>query len=160
MSKMLTAEIRDLFTTSKKGPILIIVIGNSFRSDDGVGPYIARQIKKCKKNFIILNAGNKPESVIGKAVQAKPGTVIIVDAANFGGMAGEIKLIEKNDIPDTSLSTHSFPLNIIARIIEAETGADVSFLGIQPKRVQLAEGLSKPVKRAAEKIISCIRSID
>jgi len=157
---MLTAEIRDLFTPSNKGPLLIIAIGNSFRSDDGVGVYIARQIKKCKKNFIILNARNKPESVIDKAVQIKPDKVIIVDAANFGGMAGEIRLIEKNNIPDTTLSTHSFPLNIIGRIIEEDTGADVSFLGIQPKSVQLAKGLSKPVKRAAEKIISCIRSMD
>jgi len=160
MSKMLTAEIRNLFAPSKKGPLLVIVIGNSFRSDDGVGPYIARKIKKCKKNIIFLNAENKPESVIDKAVQTKPGKVIIIDAANFGGRAGEIRLIEKNDIPDTSLSTHSFPLNIIARIIEEDTGTDISFLGIQPKSVQLAEGLAEPVKRAAEKIISCIKSMD
>jgi len=160
MSKMLTAEIRDLFTPSKKGPLLVITIGNSFRSDDGVGLYIARKINTCKKNVIILDAGNKPESIIDKVIQTKPGKVIIIDAANFGGMAGEIRLIEKNDIADTSLSTHSFPLNIIARIIEEDTGADVSFLGIQPKSVQLTEGLSKPVKRAAEKIISCIRSMD
>ena len=157
---MLTAELNDLFTFSDKNPLLIITIGNSYRSDDGVGPYIASKIKKCKKNLIILNAEDKPENIINEATQLKPGKIVIIDAADFGGMPGEIRLIEKKDIPDTSLSTHSFPLNIIARIIGEDTGAEVSFLGIQPKSVQLAKGLSKPVKRAAEKIISCIRSMD
>ena len=160
MSNMLTAELRDLFTPSKKGQLLVVTVGNSFRSDDDVGPYIARQIKKCKKNVIILNARSKPESIINKAVEVKPCKVVIIDAANFGGMPGEIRLIEKTDIPDTSLSTHSFSLNIVAGIIEEDTGADVFFLGIQPKSIQLAEGLAEPVKKSAEKIISCIKSTD
>jgi len=160
MLNMLTAELRNLFTSSKKGPLLVVTVGNSFRSDDGVGPYIARQIKECKKNVIIINAGNKPESIIDKATQLRPGKVIIIDAANFGGIPGEIRLIEKKDIPDTSLSTHSFSLNIIAAIIEEDTGADVFFLGIQPKSIQLTEGLAEPVKKAAEKIISCIRLME
>lgn len=72
----------------------------------------------------------------------------------------EIRLIEKNNIPDTSLSTHSLSPNILAAIIEADTGADVFFLGIQPKSIQLTEGLAEPVKKSAEKIISCIRLIE
>ena len=157
---MLAAELNDLFTFSNKDSLLIITIGNSYRSDDGVGPYIARQINKYKKDFTILNAEDQPENIIDEATQLKPGKIVIIDAADFGGMPGEIRLIEKKDIPDTSLSTHSFSPNILATIIEEETGADVSFLGIQPKSVQLAEGFSEPVKRAAEKIISCIRSMD
>lgn len=157
---MLTVELKELFTPSRKGLLLAITIGNRFRSDDGVGPFIARQIKKSKKNVIVINAEDKPENIIDRAIQLKPCKVVIIDAANFGGMPGEIRLIEKNNIPDTSLSTHSLSPNILAAIIEAGTGADVSFLGIQPKSVQLAKGLSKPVKRAAEKIISCIRSMD
>lgn len=148
---MLTAELNDLFTFSDKSPFLIITIGNSYRSDDEVGPYIDQQIKKCKKNLIILNAEDQPENIIDKATQLKPGNVVIIDAADFGGISGEIRLIEKKDIPDTSLSTHSFSPNIIAAILEEDTGADVHFLGIQPESIQLREGLSEPVKKAAQK---------
>jgi len=157
---MLTAELNDLFTFSDKNPLLIITIGNSYRSDDGVGPYIASKINKYKKNFTILNAEDQPENIIDEATQLKPGKIVIIDAADFGGMPGEIRLIEKKDIPDTSLSTHSLSPNILAAIIEEDTGADVFFLGIQPESIQLREGLSEPVKKAAEKIISCIRLME
>lgn len=156
---MLTAELRDIFTPSKEGKLLVITVGNSLRSDDGVGTYIFDQIKKCKENIIILNADNKPENIIDQVVQIKPQRVIIIDAADFGGRAGEIRLIRKNDIQNTSLSTHSFSLNIIARIIEEDTGAEVLFFGIQPRSVRLGEGLSKSVRKAAQKIISCMSSI-
>ena len=150
---MLTAELNDLFTFSDKNPLLIITIGNSYRSDDGVGPYIASKIKKCKKNLIVLNAEDKPENIINEATRLKPGKIVIIDAADFGGMPGEIRLIEKKDIPDTSLSTHSFSPNILAAIIEEDTGADVLFLGIQPESIRFGEGISKPVKEAAKRII-------
>jgi hydrogenase 3 maturation protease len=156
---MLTVELKDIFTPSAKGKLLVVTVGNSLRSDDGVGIYIAEQVKKSKKNIIILNADSKPENIIDKAVQIKPQKVVIIDAADFGGRAGEIRLIKKTDIQSTSLSTHSFSLNIIARIIEEDTGAKVFFLGIQPRNVRLGEGLSKSVRKAAQKIISCISSI-
>jgi len=157
---MLTAELNDLFTFSDKNPLLIITIGNSYRSDDGVGPYIARQINKYKKDFTILNAEDQPENIIDEATRLKPGKIVIIDAADFGGMPGEIRLIEKKDIPDTSLSTHSFSPNILAAIIEEDTGADVLFLGIQPESIQFGEGISKPVKEAAGKILACIKKSD
>lgn len=156
---MLTVELKDIFTPSAKGKLLVVTVGNSLRSDDGVGIYIAKHIQKCKKNIIILNAESKPENIIHKVVQIKPQKVVIIDAADFGGRIGEIRLIKKTDIQNTSLSTHSFSLNIIARIIEEDTGANVFFLGIQPRSVQLGEGLSKSVRKAAQKIISCISSI-
>ena len=157
---MLTVELKELLTFSRKSPLLVITIGNRYRSDDGVGPYIARQINKYKKDFTILNAEDQPENIIDEATQLKPGKIVIIDAADFGGMPGEIRLIEKNNIPDTSLSTHSLSPNILAAIIEADTGADVFFLGIQPKSIQLTEGLSEPVKKSAERIISCIRLME
>jgi len=158
MSNMLTVELNDIFTPSTKGKLLVVTIGNSLRSDDGIGIYIAKGIKKCKKNIIILNADSRPENIIEKAVQIKPHKIVIIDAADFGGRAGEIRLIEKADIPNTSLSTHSFSLNIIARILEKRTGVEVFFLGIQPKSLRLGEDLSKSVVKAAEKIIASLCS--
>ncbi|MDD5014370.1 MAG: hydrogenase maturation peptidase HycI [Atribacterota bacterium] len=138
---------------SKEGKLLVVTVGNSLRSDDGVGIYIFNQIKQCKENIIILNANSKPENIIDQVVQIKPQRVIIIDAADFGGRAGEMRLIRKNNIQNRSLSTHSFSLDIIARIIEEDTGAEVLFLGIQPRSVRLREGLSKSVRKAAERII-------
>ncbi len=153
---MLTAELKDILTPSGGEKLLVVTVGNTLRSDDGVGVYIFDQIKNCKENIIILNADSKPENIIDQAIQVQPQKVVIIDAADFGGRAGEVRLIKKADIQNISLSTHSFSLNIIARIIEEETEAEVLFLGIQPRSVRLGEKLSKSVKKAAEKIIAWI----
>ena len=98
--------------------------------------------------------------MIDEAIKLKPGKVVIIDAADFGGHTGENQAYWKKDISDTSLSTHSFSLNILAAIIEEETDAEVFFLGIQPASIQWSEGLSEPIKSTAREIISCIKTFN
>ena len=154
---MLTAEIEHLLTAGKHVPTLLITIGNALRKDDGVGPYIARNItKKMPKNLIVLDAGDKPENIIDKAIQINPKKTIILDAANFKGQIGEARIIPDKYIPDTTLSTHRFPLNIVGGIIKEDTGSEMFYLGIQPEDTNLGSGLSPSVKNTADNIISCI----
>ena len=122
-SNLLTAEIKQTLSSAD----LIITIGNDLRSDDGVGPYIAKHCQSKK----VLDAQDKPENIIEEAVFRKPKIAVIIDAADFDGGIGEVRMIKKEQIPKTTLSTHAFPLNIIAQIIENDTGARVHFLGIQ-----------------------------
>ncbi|OGC08305.1 hydrogenase maturation peptidase HycI [candidate division WOR-1 bacterium RIFOXYD2_FULL_36_8] len=164
MSNLLTAEIKDLFSKSNKGLTLLITVGNDLRGDDGVGPYIYERTAEkgfldSKPRFYLLNAFDKPENIIDEAVKLAPSKVIIIDAADFGGEAGEARIIEKENIPQTTLSTHTFPLPVIAKILEEDTGAEVFFLGIQPQNIELGNGLSDAVKKTAKEIISCMKSI-
>jgi len=149
---LLTADLKNLLQTAE----LIITVGNDLRSDDGLGPHI---FKKCRISNIqcpIINAGNKPENIIEEAVSKKPKKVVIIDAADFGGEAGATRIIPNEHIPDTTLSTHAFPLKIIARVIEEDTKATVYFLGVQPKNVGWGEGLSPEVKKIVDEITSTI----
>jgi len=136
---------------------LVITVGNTLRHDDGVGPYIAEQILNPKSeilnNIKILNTNDKPESSIEEAVKTKPAKTIIIDAADFGGKVGEARIIDKEHIPQTTLSTHTFPLPIIAKMIEDDTASPVFFLGIQPARMDLGEGISPEVEKTAKEII-------
>jgi len=153
---LLTAEAKKLLTTDHPGTTLIITIGNNLRSDDGVGPFIAQNSSKLKTGLVLLNAGEKPENIIDEAVEKKPSRVIIIDAANFGGTVGEVKVIDSEHIPNTTLSTHTFPLKVIAKLLETDCQAPVHFLGIQPQSVELGENLSAEVKAAANEIINLI----
>ena len=63
------------------------------------------------------------------------------------------EFIPQEAIPDSTLSTHTFPLKIITKILEQETGSSVFFIGIQPENVFWGEGLSESVLRTAEEII-------
>jgi len=166
MSNLLTAEIIELLSPKPSQRLLIVTIGNDLRADDGLGPYIFEkcQIKnvsakggcasgaKCQ----MLNAGDKPENIIDETIALKPDQVVIIDAADFGGNVGEARIIPSEHIPDTTLSTHTFPLKVIAKLIKEDTKAKVYFLGVQPKSVELVEGLSAEVKATADSIIKLI----
>lgn len=156
MSNLLTADIIAALRPHSDRD-LIITVGNSFRSDDGVGPYIASCLKTVSKAKII-DAGYTPENIIDDVIALAPKYIIIVDAANFGGHPGEGRIISEESIPETTLSTHSIPLNVIASIIKESTKAEILFIGIQPKTVMLGEGLTKEVKDSADKIIATINS--
>jgi len=154
MSSSSTAEIKKLIT-SRKQPLVFITIGNTLRSDDGVGPYIASKLKS-NKSLIVLDCASHPENYIDEIVELNPGKITIIDAADFGGDSGDIRIIEKEQIPETSLSTHLISLKVIASILEDDTKAEVKFLGIQPKSVSLGEELSSEVKEAADRLIKII----
>ncbi|MCC6346128.1 MAG: hydrogenase 3 maturation endopeptidase HyCI [Nitrospirales bacterium] len=136
--------------------ILIITAGNVLRADDGVGPYIARHLPVPRDGILVLDAGERPENIIDRAVGAKPVRTVIIDAAEFGGVSGEARIIPPELIEDHIVSTHAFPLSGVAEIIRCDTGSEVAFLGIQMGSKDFAEGLSVPVEQTAHEIIALL----
>ena len=70
-----------------KGKVVILGIGNTLRSDDGAGSILASRIRD-KAPYIVYDCGASPENYLGKIVQDKPDTVLIIDAADFGAKPG------------------------------------------------------------------------
>lgn len=155
MSNLLTAEIDDLLKPAADLTV-IICVGNTLRSDDGVGPYIASHLNNSKL-LAVIDAGYDPENFIEETAKLKPGRIIIIDAADFGGKAGEAKVIDERDIPESSLSTHAIPLKVIYHILKEDTASEIKFIGIQPKEVRHGEYLSPEVRAAADEIIAKIK---
>lgn len=157
MCNSLTAEIKAALRPTGQGATLLVTIGNALRSDDGVGPYIAARLQTPPPGYCLLDAGDRPESLLHPELEAKPAKIIILDAADFHGRPGEIRLIPPELIPEQALSTHAFPLNIAVRLLQEDTGALVHVVGIQPRQAGLGEGLSPEVRRAAELIILAVQ---
>ncbi len=133
---------------------MIVTAGNSLRNDDGVGPFIAAGLKQFKNNkFILVDAGMTPENSIDEVISARPGKVVFIDAADFGGAPGEIRIVPEESISDFTLSTHVFPLSAIARIAGEDTGAAVFFICIQITNASLGETICKEVLNSARLII-------
>lgn len=150
---MLTADVIELLKPESSGTLLVITVGNLLRSDDGVGPYIAAQAKRPKNGIIILDAGERPEDIVWKAIEVGPGRVVIIDAADFAGEPGEVRAIPEEFMPENPISTHRFPLRVISRLVTEDTGARIDFICIQPESVGLGEGLSDTVRSSAEEIV-------
>ena len=156
MSNSLTDEVKKILAPAPDEKTLVITVGNTLRSDDGVGPFVADGVKSTPENIHILNVGDRPENSVDEAVDFRPDRTIVIDAADFGGAPGEVRNIPREAIPQTTLSTHTFPLPVITKMIEEESGSKVYFLGIQPLKVSLGEGLSPAVEEAAREIIKLL----
>jgi len=143
------------FFGSGRKPHVVVTVGNTLRSDDGAGPYIAE--RACpKEGVVLINAGGSPENILEEVRRAGPGRITFIDAADFGGAPGDIRVIPGEAIPETTISTHAISLRLIARLLREDTGAEVDYLGIQPRSVEFGERLSPEVVSAAERIIAAL----
>lgn len=136
-----------------QGKVLIVGIGNRLRGDDGVGPEIINRLNNPLPRLLLFDVGETPENYLGKIVKQKPDTIVLIDAVDLGGSPGTVKIIEKDDIRDESLSTHNASLNLVAKYLQEETSADVFLIGIQPKTTEFGREISQPVRGGLEKIV-------
>lgn len=155
MSNLLDASLVNFLTPKEFIRTLIVTVGNCFRADDGVGPYIASCLRQSLR-LSVIDAGFTPENIIDDVIKLFAQRIIFIDAADFDGVPGELRLIDSEHIPETSLSTHSMPLPVVSRILYEDTKAQIYFIGIQPKSVEYRQGLSGEVKSAADELIKHI----
>ncbi|MCK4935251.1 MAG: hydrogenase maturation protease [Elusimicrobiales bacterium] len=157
MSNSLTKEIEAALNI--EGRTLLVTIGNSFRGDDGVGPFIGEKVQS-KENFKVINAESTPENIVSEAVDFRPDKIIIIDAANFGGATGEIRVIPLEKVAQYScLSTHNLPLHITFGIIIKDTGATLTIVAVQGKKMDYEEKLSPEVETSALNLIEYFNKI-
>jgi len=132
---------------------ILLTVGNSMMGDDGAGPMLA---KLCRDNPVdgwqVLEGDTMPEDTLHLIRKIKPNRVVVVDAADFGEKAGEIRIIESDTINDMFMvSTHSLPLNFL--IDELKTFVpDVAFVGVQPAIVAFSFPMTEMVKDAVHTI--------
>jgi len=157
MLNSLTADIVSALK-SRPGTNVVVTAGNTFRSDDGVGPYVAAGLSVVP-GINVIDAGYTPESIIDDVVALNPKYIVFIDAADFGGQPGEIKVICEDSVFDALVSTHMIPLPMVGRMIVDQIKADVSYIGIQVKTLEFGETLSPEVKVAGEQLIAAIKDL-
>jgi len=144
---------------SNDNDTLYVFIGNELREDDGAGPYIARNIKNNKIKFI--DAHSVFENYISDIIELKPKKIVIMDAAFFEGVAGEIKILDEKNLKSYKIiSTHTLPLNTFLDYIRGELkDVNIIILGIQPKRVGYEEKISDEVKKTCDEVINYLNYV-
>lgn len=139
--------------------VLVIGIGNRDRGDDGIGSLIAeRLIKEGFEN--VLDCERTPENYISKIIEKRPEKIIFIDACDFGGEIGEIRIFKKEEwqnFKNFSLSTHTLPIPLLISLIEKLTNSEIFLLGIQVKNTNFSPFLSKELNNLFEEIIKKIK---
>jgi hydrogenase 3 maturation protease len=129
-------------------------IGNRDGGDDGIGPYVADTLKIDSLDVKVLDCGMAPENYTTIVKRHKPKTLVLIDAADMGLSAGDIRIIPKEKLGSMHISTHGMPLSVLIKYLEKEV-EHVILIGIQPKTM-IGE-ISKPIKKSAEQLINLLK---
>jgi hydrogenase maturation protease len=137
----------------KDSPCLV-GMGNPYRRDDGVGPWIAERLKGL--GVPVFNAEDVLENYVYDIAGTDCRNVILMDAVAAGMEPGTVVFGSMDGIGEpASVSTHKAALGLCGRILES-SGKRVYLLGIVPRDLDYGPGLTEDVRRAADGISDLI----
>ncbi|HIE22768.1 MAG TPA: hydrogenase maturation protease [Candidatus Korarchaeota archaeon] len=149
-----------------RGRVLIAGIGDLLRRDDGFGPRVVSELEKINlpDYVVVKDYGTSGLDLILDIEEFDE--VIFVDAVDFEGKAGEIKVIEpkprkineKEAIRSINLSLHEIDLEKIIDLANSlnKLPEKVLIIGCKPKDLSFGLELSEEVKKAVERTIQII----
>ena len=146
---ILRSELKDIL----KGRVTIVGMGNTMRGDDGFGSVLSSRIKG-KISANVINTGLTPENYLKEIRMSKPDSILLVDAADFRGTAGEARIFKKSDIPLYGLSTHNVSPVLFLSLLEADTKAHIYMLAVQPEKTDVSSTLSVILREKCKNIES------
>lgn len=143
--------------------VAIVGIGSELRQDDAAGIAVAKKLrslfrgkaKYCRVKVFI--GANTPENLTGQIRKFSPSHLLIIDAAHMGKRAGEIRLLDSEDINIISCSTHSLPIKVILDYLLANLVFQVIIIGIEPKEIDFGSSLSKVVAKAVKRVVEAVK---
>ncbi|NND96844.1 MAG: hydrogenase maturation protease [Pirellulaceae bacterium] len=134
-----------------EGHVCIVGIGNRHRCDDAAGPQVI-DLRRSGTPGVWIDAGVAPENYLELIARAKPDTVLLVDAVDFGGSPGDCRITDINALETAAISTHAGSLRLLGEYLSIRNGVRPWVLAIQPQRIEMGEGLSEPVASTVGRI--------
>ncbi|MFH1374904.1 MAG: hydrogenase maturation protease [bacterium] len=145
-----------------KNPITVVGIGNAYRSDDGVGLYIAERIRSLALNGVkaVVGIGDGFALV---DIWSDSTMVFVIDCASSGALSGTTYRFDAlhEKIPSnlfSGLSTHSIAVNDaveLARVLNRLPGGLVVY-GIEGSDFSPGNDLTPAVRESAHKVVDSI----
>ena len=131
--------------------------------DEGINSYILKLNvdvneslnERLNKTFLV-NGGSVPENFTGLIKKCNPSHIILIDASLMNGEAGEINIVNKDNIVDISISTHSMSLSYLIKYLQLEKEYDILFIGIEPEIMDLSFELSPKIKDSSDMLIKLL----
>ncbi|MBI2094744.1 MAG: hydrogenase maturation protease [Candidatus Omnitrophica bacterium] len=142
----------------KRSP-LFIGVGNRFRRDDGVGLWLAREIKRRGPRTAEVLETDGEGAGLMEAWKDR-GEVFLFDAVRSGAPAGTLHRVEVSKQPLARNffrgSTHDFGVAEAVELSRSLRGLPGRLLifGVEGKDFGEGEGLSPPVETAARNLLS------
>ena len=133
----------------------VVGIGNVIKGDDGAGCAVAEGLQG-KIDMPVVDCAEVPENYGGWVEKRGLESVVYVDAVDFGGKPGEVRIVPLEKMMMSASSTHSLSLHYMILFLKNEWDGDPIMVGIQPKSVELDEGLSEEVREGVEMLVEIL----
>ena len=165
-------QVRDFLKGASS--LVILGIGNDIRGDDGLGPYIIEELSRKKeeiqensdidsifdlKDLFLINGGSVPENFTSKIKSYDPSHIILIDASLMNKEPGDIEIVNKENISNVSISTHSMSLAYLIKFLELEKPFEILFIGIEPEIMDLSFELSDKIQKASDDLVEILFSV-
>jgi len=140
--------------------VVLMGVGNDLRGDDACGVMLGERLEACVGCPVFVTF-DLPEDYAVKAADLRPELVLILDAADFGGEPGQVRLIRAQDIPPTPGVTHRPSLEMVAAFLEMDAGAQTWVLGVQPdmESVGLGDEMCAAMLRAVDALTEMLTEL-
>jgi hydrogenase 3 maturation protease len=149
---------RELLKRMLSGRVVVACVGNSLRGDEAAGPLVATLVGPTGR-LTVIDCGETPENYLGVIARLKPEKVIVVDAADCGGEAGDIRIAVRREIGGYAIPTYAPRLTTFTDYIEAQTGAETFYITIQPENVEFGKPMGAAAARAARDLALAINEV-
>lgn len=131
--------------------------------DEGLDSYMSElnvdvneSLEKRLKETFFINGGSVPENFTGLIKKVNPSHMIIIDASLMNREVGEINIVDKDNIVDISVSTHSMSLAYLIKYLELGNEFNILFIGIEPEIMDLSFELSSKIKDSSNMLIKLL----
>ena len=151
-------QLKHQLTHFIDGRVCVMAIGNRHHHDEGVGPCVAEAMETYPE-FDVINAGIVPEDHIELAARNHPGTILMVEATDFGGEPGEVRLIYPDKVAYSGVSKQAGSLRMLSEYLQASTHARIGLLAIQPEDLSDGDGLSPLVNKTLDDLLEVLPDI-
>ena len=148
----------DQLRTDLSGRVVLFGIGNRMKGDDGVGSFVVERLAN-RLDATCVDGGVAPENHLEKVAAEQPDTILLIDAVDFDGTPGEIRILQPSDLTKLAVSTHAMSLNMVADYLMARGCGCVLLAAIQPSGMKLGQELSPHTKAAADRLESILREL-
>ena len=145
-------------TSFLTGRVCILGFGNRLWRDDGVGSCIAEALQDCE-NLDAVDGGFVPENYLEIVAGKNPDAILMIDAADFDGAPGELRLLQPGDVVLAGVSTHAGSPQMLGKYLEARTGVPVALLAIQPKDTSEGDELSPEVATTMSDLVKTLKAL-
>ena len=146
-------ELQDKLKGKRFG---VVGIGTVIKGDDGAGCVL---VEKLGAEFPMptVDCAEVPENYGGWVERRDLEAAVYVDAIDFGGEPGEVRIVPLEKMMETATSTHHLSLHYMIRFLKEEWDGEAIMVGIQPGSMELGDGVSEAVEAGVERLAAVLR---